>query len=163
VKVVQKVCSLDSLASAERLLADARIVGSVGGIFHLPPSATAAADDCVFSAQTNANFKGLATTHYLSTRYLDEATRGCGTGAEMLKWFVVFVSVTAAGRGRVGLSATAWAQSVIERIVERRRADCYPAVAVELGPVDTAEQTQAELVSITLSFKFSRSEYYILI
>jgi fatty acid synthase len=46
----------------------------------------------------------------------------------------MFSSVTA-GRGNAGQTNYGWANSAMERIVERRRADGLPAIAVEWGAI----------------------------
>lgn len=52
----------------------------------------------------------------------------------MLFRFVVFSSVTS-GRGNSGQANYGWANSTMERMIEQRRYDGYPGVAIQWGAI----------------------------
>ena len=98
------------------------------GVFHL----AMVLRDCIFENQQIANFKEAAEAKYYGTMNLDEATReGCD---ERMRWFVTFSSITA-GRGNAGQTNYGWSNSTMERIIEQRRKDNFPGIAIQWGAV----------------------------
>lgn len=102
-------------------------MGPLGGVFHL----AMVLRDCLFENQTIQNFKDAAEAKYFGTINLDEATR---RNCDQLRWFVVFSSITA-GRGNGGQTNYGWSNSTMERIVEQRRKDGYPGMAIQWGAI----------------------------
>lgn len=66
-----------------------------------------------------------------ATKALDAATREM---APELEYFVAFSSVSC-GRGNAGQTNYGFANSVMERLVERRQADGLPGLAVQWGAI----------------------------
>lgn len=66
-----------------------------------------------------------------SAHYLDELTR---TMCPQLNYFVAFSSI-ACGFGNGGQTNYGYANSVLERIVEKRKAEGLPGKAIQWGPV----------------------------
>ena len=66
----------------------------------------------------------------VGTRNLDVATRELYHGT--LDWFVVFSSVSS-GRGNAGQANYGYANSVMERICERRQSDGLPGQHTQSG------------------------------
>lgn len=88
--------------------------------------------DCLFENQNVQNFKDAAEAKYYGTMNLDEATRQCAK--DTLRWFVVFSSITS-GRGNAGQTNYGWSNSTMERIIEQRREDGYPGIAIQWGAI----------------------------
>lgn len=88
--------------------------------------------DCLFENQNVQNFKDAAEAKYFGTINLDEATRQCAK--DTLRWFVVFSSITS-GRGNAGQTNYGWSNSTMERIIEQRREDGYPGIAIQWGAI----------------------------
>ena len=87
--------------------------------------------DCLFENQTAKNFKDSAEAKYFGTMNLDTATR---QNCCQLRWFVAFSSIRA-GRGYGGQTNYGWSNSAMERIVEQRRNDGLPGIAIRWGAV----------------------------
>lgn len=110
----------------EELIIQANKMGNVGGVFNL----AVALRDAIFENQSSTKFKECMAPKALATKYLDEVTRKmCPT----LHQFVVFSSVSC-GRGNAGQSNYGMANSVMERIMERRNRQglCGKAIQVRL-------------------------------
>ena len=82
--------------------------------------------------QTTQQFQQVAAPKVAGTHHLDDATRRLC--ADTLDWFVVFSSVSC-GRGNAGQANYGFANSVMERICERRRDDGMPGLAVQWGAI----------------------------
>uniref|UniRef100_A0A915D6Q3 Fatty acid synthase n=1 Tax=Ditylenchus dipsaci TaxID=166011 RepID=A0A915D6Q3_9BILA len=113
---------------AYELIRSCREIGPLGGVFHL----AMVLRDCLFENQNVQNFKDAAEAKYYGTMNLDEATRQCAK--DTLRWFVVFSSITS-GRGNAGQTNYGWSNSTMERIIEQRREDGYPGVAIQWGAI----------------------------
>lgn len=88
--------------------------------------------DCLFENQNIQNFKDAAEAKYYGTINIDQATRlNC---IDTLRWFVVFSSITS-GRGNAGQTNYGWSNSAMERVVETRREDGYPGIAIQWGAI----------------------------
>nr|CAI5852763.1 unnamed protein product [Callosobruchus analis] len=109
------------------LIKEAQKLGPIEGIYNL----AVILQDAIFENQTVETFSTSFGPKATATRYLDEATR------EMcpdLKDFVIFSSVSC-GRGNAGQTNYGMANSIMERICEKRRKDGYPGLAIEWGAV----------------------------
>ena len=73
--------------------------------------------------QTKENFQAVAGPKVTGTKNLDHATRELCKGT--LDWFVTFSS-TSSGYGNAGQSPYGYANSVMERLMEKRKSDGLP-------------------------------------
>nr|UEN71130.1 fatty acid synthase 2 [Glyphodes pyloalis] len=127
VKVVISKTDVTTLAGAKALLTESAALGPVGGVFNL----AAVLRDAYLENQTPADFKVVAKPKVDGTKCLDAATREL---APELDYFVAFSSVSC-GRGNAGQTNYGYANSVMERICERRQADGLPGLAVQWGAI----------------------------
>ncbi|KAJ8946531.1 hypothetical protein NQ318_004667 [Aromia moschata] len=118
------ICTEDG---CEELLKEASEMGPVDSIFNL----AVVLADAAFENQTPETFQTSFAPKANATRYLDDLTR---TMCPDLRHFVVFSSVSC-GRGNAGQTNYGMANSVMERLCEKRREDGYPALAIEWGAV----------------------------
>lgn len=109
------------------LIEAATNLGSVGGIFNL----AVALRDGMFENQNAKLFKESFGPKADATRHLDELSRKL---CPDLKHFVIFSSVSC-GRGNAGQSNYGMANSIMERIVERRHEQRLPGKAIQWGAV----------------------------
>uniref|UniRef100_T1P9U1 Fatty acid synthase n=1 Tax=Musca domestica TaxID=7370 RepID=T1P9U1_MUSDO len=109
------------------LLAEAEKLGPVGGIFNL----AVVLRDAIFENQTKEMFMESFGPKARATKYLDELSRKM---CPKLEHFVVFSSVSC-GRGNAGQTNYGMANSVMERIVEKRVEAGYPGKAIQWGAV----------------------------
>lgn len=98
--------------------------------------------DSFFEHQTIQTFIDVAMPKYFGTLNLDNVTRHLPHNH--LKWFVGFSSITA-GSGNAGQTNYGWANSAMERIIEQRRADGYPGIAIQWGAVGDVGVVQENL------------------
>ncbi|CAJ0579052.1 unnamed protein product, partial [Mesorhabditis spiculigera] len=113
---------------AVELIREAQSMGTIGGLFHL----AMVLRDCLFENQNVQNFKDAAEAKYYGTINIDNATREfCD---ENLRWFVVFSSITS-GRGNAGQTNYGWSNSTMERMIDHRREDGYPGIAIQWGAI----------------------------
>lgn len=111
----------------EQLLNEAIEMGPVGGIFNL----AVALRDGIYENQTVEMFEESLAPKANATIYLDSLSMEmCPT----LKYFVVFSSVSC-GRGNAGQSNYGMANSIMERICEKRLKMGLPAKAIQFGAV----------------------------
>uniref|UniRef100_A0A914CJ02 Fatty acid synthase n=1 Tax=Acrobeloides nanus TaxID=290746 RepID=A0A914CJ02_9BILA len=103
-------------------------LGPLGGVFHL----AMVLKDRVFENHTVENFSAVAAPKYFGTINLDVATRKLCD--ENLRWFVAFSSAVAKS-GHAGQTNYSWANSAMERIIEQRREDGYPGIAIQWGAI----------------------------
>ncbi|KAJ8668373.1 hypothetical protein QAD02_010036 [Eretmocerus hayati] len=103
-------------------------LGPVDGIFNL----AAALKDGTWENQ-NAESFGLAfPCKAWATKNLDILSR---TMCPLLRHFVIFSSATN-GKGHIGVSNYGMANSVMEKICEKRASEGLPALAIQWGPVE---------------------------
>jgi fatty acid synthase len=102
-------------------------LGPIGGIFNLAIQLF----DGAFESQDAKKFAQVMAPKGVATKYLDELSRKM---CPDLHYFVVFSSAVAS-LGNVGQSNYGMANSVMERIIERRHSDGLPAKAIQLGPI----------------------------
>uniref|UniRef100_A0A0N5CAY3 Fatty acid synthase n=1 Tax=Strongyloides papillosus TaxID=174720 RepID=A0A0N5CAY3_STREA len=111
------------------LIQQCQELGPVGGIFHL----AMVLRDCLFENQNVKNFRDSAEAKYYGTMNLDNVSRKLVSN-DTLRWFVVFSSISA-GRGNAGQTNYGWSNSTMERMIEQRREDGYPGIAVQWGAI----------------------------
>ncbi|CAI5456722.1 unnamed protein product [Caenorhabditis angaria] len=129
VSVLVSTLNITKPSDSIELIKQCQSLGPVGGVFHL----AMVLRDCLFENQNVQNFKDAAEAKYYGTINLDNATRAhCDRDA--LKWFVVFSSITS-GRGNAGQTNYGWSNSTMERMIDHRRADGYPGIAIQWGAI----------------------------
>lgn len=102
-------------------------MGPVGGIFNLAVQL----QDGIIENQNASRFTKCLAPKADATRFLDEWSR---IMCPDLEQFVVFSSVSC-GRGNAGQANYGMANSVMERVIEKRFADGLPAKAIQWGAV----------------------------
>lgn len=128
---VKVVVSNKNIADAQQtteLIKECQQLGPLGGVFHL----AMVLRDCLFENQTVKNFKEAAEAKYTGTKNLDNVTRKMCK--DELRWFAVWSSISC-GRGNNGQTNYGWANSTMERIVEKRRADGLAGIAIRWGAI----------------------------
>ena len=84
--------------------------------------------DGLMENQSPENFRAVCEPKVAGTIHLDHVTRvRC---KESLDWFVVFSSVSC-GRGNAGQANYGFANSVMERVCERRESDGFPGMSLK--------------------------------
>ncbi|XP_067671035.1 fatty acid synthase-like [Haliotis asinina] len=116
-------------AEATKLVQEAEKLGPVGGVFNL----AMVLKDSLMENQTVETFKTVCHPKAQGTICLDIATRSA-TCRKSLDMFVVFSSVSC-GRGNAGQANYGFANSVMERVVEQRRQEGLPGVAIQWGAI----------------------------
>ncbi|XP_035740323.1 fatty acid synthase-like isoform X2 [Vespa mandarinia] len=101
--------------------------GPIDGIFNLAVSLK----DCICSNQTMKTFEECFKGKAWATKRLDEVTRKL---CPNLRHFVVFSSVSC-GRGNAGQTNYGMANSVMERICEKRVEEGLPGLAIQWGAI----------------------------
>lgn len=116
-----------SRTGCRMLLKMASKYGQVGGIFNL----AVVLSDNTIENQTPKSFDECLAPKALSTKNLDELSRQM---CPELEYFVVFSSV-ACGLGNAGQTNYGMANSMMERIIERRVRDKLPGKAIQWGAI----------------------------
>ncbi|XP_046739715.1 fatty acid synthase-like isoform X2 [Diprion similis] len=111
----------------ETILKTAAALGPVHAIFNL----AVVLKDALFENQTVESFNEPFIAKARATKQLDKLSR---TLCPQLKQFVVFSSVSC-GRGFAGQTNYAMANSIMERICERRAAGNLPGLAIQWGAI----------------------------
>lgn len=104
----------DTLESTQRLLDQAASMGPLGGIFHL----AMVLNDAIFTNQSKSLYRKVCKPKVDATFYLDYLTRDLNK-YNQLDYFICFSSVASA-IGNPGQCNYAFANSAMERIVEKR-------------------------------------------
>jgi len=112
VEISNEIC--DTLESTQRLLDHATKLGPLGGIFHL----AMILNDSIFTNQSRRLFRKVCKSKVDSTFFLDYLTRDL-TKYNALDYFICFSSVASA-IGNPGQTNYAFANSAMERMVEKR-------------------------------------------
>lgn len=99
----------------------------IGGIFNLAVNL----QDGIFENQTKESFEASCAPKALATRILDKKSRIL---CQELELFVVFSSVSC-GRGNTGQTNYGMANSVMERVIEKRRKDGLHGLAIQWGAI----------------------------
>lgn len=111
----------------EFILKSAEKQGPVDAIFNL----AVVLKDSICNSQTPESFEECFKAKVWSTKTLDELSRKL---CLQLRQFVVFSSISC-GRGNAGQTNQGMANSVMERICERRVADGLPGLAIQWGVI----------------------------
>lgn len=127
------------------LIDEAQQYGPIDGIFNL----AVCLRDGIFENQTAEWFKESLAPKSDATIHFDEITRQMEIN---LKYFVVFSSISC-GRGNAGQSSYGLANSVMERIIEKRVSDGFSGKAIQWGAIGevglaaamTANNVEAEI------------------
>ncbi|EAT46623.1 AAEL002228-PA [Aedes aegypti] len=109
------------------LIEEASQMGTIAAIYNLAVKLR----DAILENQTEEKFAECLAPKAKATEHLDRISR---TNCPDLKHFVVFSSVSC-GRGNAGQSNYGMANSVMERIIERRHADGLPGKAIQWGAI----------------------------
>ncbi len=115
------------MAGCKALFKEAQQLGEIDGIFNLAVTLR----DNTFDNQTVETFTDGMATKADATLYLDQLSR---KQFPKLSYFVVFSSVSC-GLGNAGQTVYGMANSVMERIIERRCADGFSGKAIQWGAV----------------------------
>lgn len=126
-KVIVSTFDISTIEGCIALLSLAENVGPVGGIFNL----AVVLRDGIFTNQAKEKFLESFAPKAIATKNLDQLSR---LHCPNLEYFVVFSSVSC-GRGNAGQSNYGMANSIMERIVEKRVKDGYPGKAIQWGAV----------------------------
>ncbi|XP_012280372.1 fatty acid synthase [Orussus abietinus] len=121
-----------NLQDCRSILEAATHLGAVDGIFNL---ALVLRDDLLKNLSVEA-FQDLLDVKAGSTKRFDVLSREM---CPHLRHFVVFSSM-ASGRGNQGQTNYGMANSIMERICERRKYDGLPALAIQWGPISDVGQ-----------------------
>ncbi|KAI2797161.1 hypothetical protein BLOT_011139 [Blomia tropicalis] len=103
-------------------------LGPIGGIFNL----TLVLEDGMFSNQTVEKFFHVCRPKMNGSINLDRCTEVMNLNVDH---FVTFSSFTA-GRGNIGQTNYGYANSSMERIIERRNANGLNGIAIQFGPIN---------------------------
>lgn len=107
----------------KNLIVESLTHGAVGGIFNL---AVLLRDSILENQSCDKYFESFGPKVF-ATRYLDELSRIL---CQKLQYFVVFSSASC-GRGNAGQTNYGMANSIMERIIEKRIEDNLPAKAIQ--------------------------------
>ncbi|XP_056629975.1 fatty acid synthase-like [Diorhabda sublineata] len=127
------------------LLEQANKLGDVDAIFNLAVILA----DAIFENQTEESFKTSLGPKAVATNHLDKLSRIL---CPKLKDFVIFSSVSC-GRGNAGQTNYGMANSIMERICEKRKSDGYPALAIQwgaIGDVGLVAELQEEHIQLEI-------------
>ncbi|XP_011866983.1 PREDICTED: fatty acid synthase-like [Vollenhovia emeryi] len=125
VKIVISTVNVTILSGAERLIQETSRLAPVGGIFNL----AAVLRDALIENQTEGDFKAVMLPKVDVTMNLDAVSRKL---CPSIDYFVVFSS-TSSGYGKVGQTNYGFANSTMERLMERRQANGLPGLAIQWG------------------------------
>lgn len=121
--MIINTADITTYEGCKSLLVESLAHGAIGGIFNL----AVMLHDNVLENQSVDNFLESFGPKVFATRYLDELAREL---CPNLKYFVIFSSV-ACGRGNAGQSNYGMANSIMERIIEKRVRDGLPGKAIQ--------------------------------
>ncbi|XP_077526187.1 fatty acid synthase-like isoform X1 [Haemaphysalis longicornis] len=126
-EVLVSTAEVSTEKGATETIEKAKSLGPGGGVFNL----AAVLRDALLENQTEETYGAVCKPKVDVTRCFDVLTRRL---CPELDHFVVFSSVVC-GRGNGGQTNYGYANSVIERICERRVADGFPALAIQWGAI----------------------------
>ncbi|XP_075559836.1 fatty acid synthase-like [Dermacentor variabilis] len=126
-KVVVSKADASTEKGARRIIEDAKALGPVGGIFNL----AVVLRDALLENQTPDTYETVCKPKVDGTQHLDELSR---TTCPEIDHFVVFSSVSC-GRGNAGQTNYGYANSVMERICERRVSEGLPGLGIQWGAI----------------------------
>lgn len=122
-KVIVNTADITTHQGCKKLIVESLAHGVVGGIFNL----AVLLRDSIFENQSCDKFFEAFAPKVFATRYLDELSRVL---CQRLHYFVVFSSASC-GRGNAGQSNYGMANSIMERIMEKRVKDNLPGKAIQ--------------------------------
>ncbi|GJQ79756.1 hypothetical protein Trydic_g23233 [Trypoxylus dichotomus] len=125
--VVASTADASTEAGCTELLKIASEMGPVDGIFNL----AAVLKDGLFENLSVEDFVVPIGPKAICTKNLDRISRRL---CPNLRYFVIFSSISC-GRGNLGQTNYGMANSVMERICEKRKKDGYPALAIQWGAI----------------------------
>ncbi|RLU26123.1 hypothetical protein DMN91_002289 [Ooceraea biroi] len=125
VQVLISTADTTAIAGAECLIEESNRLAPVGGIFNL----AVILRNTLIENMKKEDLKTVIAPKADVTRNLDTVSRKF---CPLLDYFVVFSSMSC-GRGNLGQSNYGLANSIMERIVERRQADGLPGLAIQWG------------------------------
>ena len=125
--VVVSTADVSTRLGAERLVTEAMALGPVGGIFHL----AMVLNDASVDKMTIPLFESVCAAKVNGCQNLDLVTK---SSCHELDHFVCFSSVVS-GRGNPGQINYGYANSVMERICERRKREGLPGLAIQWGAI----------------------------
>lgn len=128
VEVEVSTANISSREGCEELVRESRKLGPVGGIFNL----AGVVDDGLFEKLNQESFEKVLRPKVYPAIYLDEVSRN---SCPELEHFVTFSSVSC-GYGNAGQTNYGFANSVTEKVIEKRQRDGLPAKAIQWGPID---------------------------
>lgn len=127
VTVKISTCDITTKQGCLNLIKDSQKLAPIDGIFNLG----VVLKDALFEDQTEETFRMSRNPKSEATKFLDEITR---SQCPNLRYFVTFSSV-ACGRGNAGQTNYGMANSIMERICEKRKLDGFPALAIQWGAI----------------------------
>lgn len=122
-KAIINTNDITTYQGCKNLIVESKSLGAIGGIFNL----AVVLHDNALENQSVDSFLESFRPKVFATRYLDELSREL---CPNLKHFVVFSSVVC-GRGNTGQSNYGMANSIMERIIEKRIRDDLPGKAIQ--------------------------------
>lgn len=122
-KIIISTADITTHEGCKKLLIESTSYGAIGGIFNL----AVVLRDSILENQTPDKFYESFAPKVFVTRYLDELSR---TLCPKLHYFVVFSSASC-GRGNAGQMNYGMANSIMERIIEKRLRDNLPGKAIQ--------------------------------
>ncbi|XP_037571297.2 LOW QUALITY PROTEIN: fatty acid synthase-like [Dermacentor silvarum] len=125
--VLVSTADVSTEEGARQIVEEAAALGPVGGIFNL----AMVLQDALIENQSAQTYEAVCKPKVLGTQRLDDASRKL---CPELDHFVAFSSVSC-GRGNAGQTNYGYANSVMERVCERRVADGLPGLAIQWGVV----------------------------
>ncbi|XP_011884015.1 PREDICTED: fatty acid synthase-like, partial [Vollenhovia emeryi] len=127
-KVVISTSDATTLLGAEHLIQESNRLAPVGGIFNL----ATVLHDALIENLKEADFKTVTLPKIDITKSLDAVSRKF---CPALDYFVVFSSKVS-GVGNIGQTNYSFANSTIERLMEKRQANGLPGVAIQWGTIN---------------------------
>ncbi|KAG5683715.1 hypothetical protein PVAND_012980 [Polypedilum vanderplanki] len=127
VEITVNTSDVTTAEGCEQLIKAANNLGPVGGIFNF----AVVLNDGVFLNQTTETFNHVLAPKAIATKHLHEQSLKL---CPKLKHFVIYSSISC-GRGNTGQSNYGMANSVMERIIEKRHSMGLPAKAIQLGAI----------------------------
>jgi fatty acid synthase, animal type len=127
IEVIISTSDITSREGCEHLINQANELGPVGGIFNL----AAILRDGILENLECQQFDETLGPKAIASEYLDEISRQI---CPHLEHFVVFSSVSC-GYGNAGQSNYGMANSIMERIIEKRYELGFPAKAIQWGAI----------------------------
>ncbi|XP_039309277.1 fatty acid synthase-like [Solenopsis invicta] len=127
VKIIIFIEDVTTPSGAQRLIQESNQLAPVGGVFNL----AVVIRDALIENLKEADFKAVILPKVNITRNLDAISRML---CPLLDYFVVFSSWSS-GRGSIGQTNYAFANSTMERIMEERQSNGLPGLAIQWGAI----------------------------